>query len=481
MIIPAQPRVRSCDTVVVAAEATANGRTLFGKNSDRHPNEAQYLTVVPAADHAPGATVECTFVSVPQVSHTARVVGSRPWWMWGFEHGVNEYGVAIGNEALWSKLPARYEAGLLGMDLLRLTLERSTTADEALDCLLALIEAHGQSGPTNTVVLESYDNGFVIADPSTAWLVQTAGKYWAAKRVDGAAAMSNLYTIGTDYTRLANGAVEEAIARGWFDPNAGEPFDFARAFGDENLPDLDGCARRFDRSSFLLHELERSDRPIELRDIHRVLRDPGDGPVESLRPGPRSEGAICMYAQDAAGSETAATIIAELDAEPARARIGVSASAPRHAGLVPIWVDLDDCGAFAQPEDETDADLWWETERLQRRIEAVFPALAPIADAVFERVNRRFFSQSEQLRAGSPEERHAASITGVARHRAAVAQLEELFDALVPVLVEPGDEDLRGDHLERLEELAEATTSRRSSLVRKRVLADAQRSMPASA
>ena len=32
-----------CDTVVATPETTADGVTLFGKNSDREPNEAQHV------------------------------------------------------------------------------------------------------------------------------------------------------------------------------------------------------------------------------------------------------------------------------------------------------------------------------------------------------------------------------------------------------------------------------------------------------
>jgi len=43
-----------CDTIVATSGATADGVVLFGKNSDREPNEAHHVISIPAEDHSPG-------------------------------------------------------------------------------------------------------------------------------------------------------------------------------------------------------------------------------------------------------------------------------------------------------------------------------------------------------------------------------------------------------------------------------------------
>lgn len=56
------------------------------------------------------------------MDETLQVVLSKPAWMWGAEMGVNECGVAIGNEAVWNRLSdSDFDSvkRLLGMDLLR--------------------------------------------------------------------------------------------------------------------------------------------------------------------------------------------------------------------------------------------------------------------------------------------------------------------------------------------------------------------------
>ena len=65
--------------------------------------------------------------------------------MFGGEMGANEHGVVIGNEAVQTIEPLHVGEGrLLGMDILRLALERSTSALEAANTIAQLIENYGQ-------------------------------------------------------------------------------------------------------------------------------------------------------------------------------------------------------------------------------------------------------------------------------------------------------------------------------------------------
>ena len=74
---------RSCSTLIALSSATKAGDIIFGKNSDRPVNESQPLAYFPPADHEEGEMVQCTYIKIPEVSHTYGYIGSRPYNIFG--------------------------------------------------------------------------------------------------------------------------------------------------------------------------------------------------------------------------------------------------------------------------------------------------------------------------------------------------------------------------------------------------------------
>jgi secernin len=185
-----------CDTMVALSSATADGSVLFAKNSDRDPNEVHELVFVSAASHQE-QNVKCTYIEIPQVERTHAVFLCKPLWIWGAEMGANEHGVVIGNEALFSKVPAGKEPGLIGMDFLRLALERASSADEAAQVIIDLLEIHGQSGNCGYEKPMYYHNSYLIADHREAMILETVDKEWALKKVAQVGSISNRISIHT--------------------------------------------------------------------------------------------------------------------------------------------------------------------------------------------------------------------------------------------------------------------------------------------
>ncbi|XP_072820839.1 secernin-1 isoform X3 [Vicugna pacos] len=177
-----------------------DGQVVFGKNSARPRDEVQEVVYFSAADHDPESKVECTYISIDQVPRTHAIVISRPAWLWGAEMGANEHGVCIANEAINAREPASETEALLGMDLVRLGLERGTTAKEALDVIVALLEEHGQGGNyyEDANSCHSFQSAFLIVDCEEAWVLETVGKYWAAEKMtEGVKCICNQLSLTT--------------------------------------------------------------------------------------------------------------------------------------------------------------------------------------------------------------------------------------------------------------------------------------------
>ncbi|PNI19400.1 SCRN2 isoform 9 [Pan troglodytes] len=287
----------SCDCFVSVPPASAIPAVIFAKNSDRPRDEVQEVVFVPAGTHTPGSRLQCTYIEVEQVSKTHAVILSRPSWLWGAEMGANEHGVCIGNEAVWTKEPVGEGEALLGMDLLRLALERSSSAQEALHVITGLLEHYGQGGGClEDAAPFSYHSTFLLADRTEAWVLETAGRLWAAQRIqEGARNISNQLSIGTDISAQHPELRTHAQAKGWWDGQGA--FDFAQIFSLTQQPvRMEAAKARFQAGRELLRQWQGG---ITAEVMMGILRD--------------KESGICM---DSGGFRTTASMVSVLPQDP---------------------------------------------------------------------------------------------------------------------------------------------------------------------
>jgi dipeptidase len=273
--------------------------------------------------------------------------------MWGAEMGANEHGVVLGNEAVFTREP-NAKTGLTGMDLLRLALERAHTALEACDVIASLLEQHGQGGGCGLEDKSfTYHNSFLVADPTQAWVLETAGRHWARECVQAIRTISNGLGIA----------------------------GFAEQYSDRLRTRVSGCRLRQHRTQ------EMAAASSGPGDLFAALRDHGAGqqfPQYSLVNGGLR--APCVHAGGLlASSQTTASWVADL--RPGSCMHWVTAtSSPCLSLFKPVSVE-DALPAGPQPTDRADEhSLWWRYERFSRRVvtnpEQLMPVFQKQRDAV---------------------------------------------------------------------------------------------------
>jgi len=168
----------------------------------------------PAQSQIPARIVGYGEISaIPQMAQTNAVLLSKPFWMWGAEMGVNEHKLF-------------------------------------------------------------YHNSFLLADPESVWVLETAGRQSAAKQVDGIYAISNKITLETSWDIASEDLVSFAVQKGWC--RSAEDFFFARCVfkpiwvdTPEVLDELP-AGKAFDsKSLFWQHEMLHR---LVLKDYHQGMR-----------------------------------------------------------------------------------------------------------------------------------------------------------------------------------------------------------------
>jgi hypothetical protein len=357
-----------CDTLAVVGE----GGLLFAKNSDRPPDEPQVIEWFPR--RAAGTALRTQYLELADAG-AAAFLGSRPTWLWGVEHGVNEHGVAIGNEKLYTtgRPKARPEA-LLGMDLVRVGLERGRSADHAVDVMTGLLETHGQGGSGERDSFAPYDSSFLVADATGGWIVETCDRTWVARPIDAGASVSNRISLGTDWTRASADVPAGTDFQSYRHP--GIPTTIA----DHRLAATARC-------------VARGAPALGPEDVMAALRDHGTGPWDGrepdaavpppVDPGPDHHGVtVCMHV---VGHQctTASMVVAV----PAGAAPGIRVWAALGNPCVSVYVPVG--FGEAVPSILRDEAAWWRFAKLRDRVDAdplaireIRAALAPVEVAL---------------------------------------------------------------------------------------------------
>lgn len=238
-----------CDNWVALRNATSEGNVIFAKNSDRPIFDCQPLVYQPRKQWPAGSKIQTTQVELPQAEVTFAHLGSSPYWCWGYEEGINEWGVVIGNEAIYTKdlreamhacqQGEPVQLGLLGMDMIRIALERSRTAVEAVEIIGDLVTQYGQFGSGNPGLGHEkgcYDNSFLVADAGEAWILEAAGRRWAARRLEqGCTSISNQMSIRTEWHLGSPDLLDYARQKEWWPAESPRAFDFAQAYIDDKV------------------------------------------------------------------------------------------------------------------------------------------------------------------------------------------------------------------------------------------------------
>jgi dipeptidase len=190
ILLAAMPAM-ACTNLIVGKKASADGSVMCSYNCDGFGFSGS-LFYSPAGRHAPGEQIAIHGWGpahpgryVAQVDYTYNVVGL-----------MNEKQVTIVETTFDGRLELVNRDGLLDyFSLMRLALQRSATAREAIGCMAALVEEYGYNSSGESIT---------VCDPNEAWIMEIIGKgpdrkgaVWVALRIpdDCICAHANLSRI----------------------------------------------------------------------------------------------------------------------------------------------------------------------------------------------------------------------------------------------------------------------------------------------
>ncbi|UJP64427.1 carcinine hydrolase/isopenicillin-N N-acyltransferase family protein [Mongoliitalea daihaiensis] len=415
-----------CDTFVALGSLTLTGNTILAKNSDREPEEAQALVHIPRTKHS-AAFVQCTFIDIPQVSETYEVILSKPFQMWGAEMGANEFGLTIGNEAVFTTVKmSRTNQGLTGMDMIRLCLERCTKATEALTLIQELLQTYGQDacgGYKNNSFF--YHNSFIISDPEESFVFETAGKSWAYRRITDHHSISNGLGIHTDYDAFHLEIEPKAFPYFW--RKAANPFSFKDYFSDILYTQVGRAKQRQSCSIGLLknhiHPGVSVESAMDILKTHHM-------PDSDFTPKKATTACLCMHATGLTNpSTTTGSMVTELRKNGTHTLWMTGTSMPCLSVYIPFFFGTPTLENFRVPTAKPDDSFWWQAEKLHQWICQDYSVRKVDWQKETDRLQKSLIKQEQALFSGQTSMERLSEFSGKA-----LTEVEELYQKFLSLI-----------------------------------------------
>ncbi|HEX5096787.1 MAG TPA: hypothetical protein VFX21_12260, partial [Acidimicrobiia bacterium] len=213
-----------------------------------------------------------------------------------------------------------------------------------------------------------YFSSFLLADPRTAWIVETSGRTWAARQIPAGGAISNRISLTTDWDRASADVAPGANFDAWRRPMT--PTNIA----DHRLAATTATVAR--------------GTAVDARALARTMRDHGEAPAVPAEPGSDGRGVtVCLHVRGL--QATTASMITELRDDGAPARVWLALGSPCVSVYVPAFLP-------AVPVELAAEAQWFRFAQLRRRVEGWADALAAVQE-VLAPVEAALWDEADEL------------------------------------------------------------------------------------
>jgi secernin len=174
---------------------------------------------------------------------------------------------------------------------------------------------------------------------------------------------------------LSDGAIEHAVAAGWWNEEADQRFDFAAAYRDTSVVPEVISSGRHQRTCALL---EQAQGMVRVDFLKRALRDHYGRPTPAtdLTPADPQYFSVCMHA-DPVGTTTA-SMVAHISAAADEPLVyWASLGSPCVSAFIPLYVDADIPAVLSRGGEQPDDSPWWLLKKLLAHVEADWSRCAP--------------------------------------------------------------------------------------------------------